>query len=101
MSDLAVDFDQHVVLGGHVVAALADDGVDPVGERFPHDGVEDIYEPLSWEPVPIGFIRQEVEHVGMLLRLREDLLDAEAGVLWRKQIGDLGALDVYNMLQGC
>ena len=83
------------MLGSHLVAALAYDGVDPLGEGSPDDRVEHIYQPLSGQTVPVHFIGQVVEHSWMILQLGEDLFDAQPFVLGCEQVGDLGALDVW------
>ena len=99
LGDVLVHFDEQVVLLRYVIVPLFDHGVDPLRERLAENGVAHVDQPLPRKLVPVELVGQEDEHLRGVSRLRQDVLDGQAFVLGREQVGHLGALYDYSIRQ--
>ena len=97
VEDVLVDFDQHILLGGHLLVAELDPRLDPAGEVVADHRVSHIQDPLLLEALPLKLEGREVD-----LKLRifvyqlHYLLNREAFVLWAVDVLDVRRLEVFK-----
>ena len=86
--DLGVDVDGQLLLLDELLVAALDDGLGPVGEGLPDERVAEVDEPLPGQLAELLLVGQVVCTHHVAQGLLEDLLDAEAFVLWKRQVTD-------------
>ena len=94
MEDLRVDVDGQLLLLDEPLVASLDDGLGPVGEGLPDERVAEVDEPLPGQLAELLLVGQVVSADLKAQGLLEDLLDAEALVLRKRQVTDTVVADV-------
>ena len=83
---LGVYVDAQFLLIKQPLVARLDDGPGPVCKRLPHQRVSQVDKPLPWQLPMLIRLGQVVETSLVALNLLKDVLDAEALVLWQRQV---------------
>ena len=84
--DLGVDVDAQLLLVHQPLVARLEDAPGPVRERLPHQRVRQVDEPLPRQLPMLIRLGQVGETSLVALNLLKDVLDAEALVLWQRQV---------------
>ena len=95
--DLRVDLDGELLLLDKLRVARLDPHLDPVGERLLNQGVGEVDEPLTRQPLELFRVRKVRSGHLVVLRQLEDLLDAKAFVLRHRQVTDAVAVDELSL----
>ena len=90
---LGVYVDAQFLLIKQPLVARLDDGPGPVCKRLPHQRVIQVDKPLPWQLTMLIRLRQIVKASLVALSLLKDILDAEALVLWQRQVLNLVVVD--------
>ena len=83
---LRIYIDAQLLLINQPLVARLDDGPSPICKRLPHQRVSQVDEPLPRQLPMLVRLRQVVKASLVALSLLKDILDAEALVLWQRQV---------------
>ena len=83
---LGVYVDAQLLLIKQPLVASLDDGPSPICKRLPHQRVSQVDKPLPWQLSILIRLRQVVMASLVALSLLKDVFDAEALVLWQRQV---------------
>ena len=97
--NVRVHGDAEVALLHQPAVSLLDVLEYPVSKRLADDGVDHVDDPLTRKTTKLIILRQVLQRLRVLGRLREELLDAEALVLWHRQV--LSRVSVEELLVPC
>ena len=90
---LGVYVDAQFLLINQPLVARLDDGPSPICKRLAHQRVSQVNKPLPWQFTMLIRLRQIVKASLVALSLLKDILDAEALVLWQRQVLNLVVVD--------
>ena len=83
---LGIYVDAQFLLINQPLVARLDDGPSPICKRLAHQRVSQVNKPLPWQFTMLIRLRQIVKASLVALSLLKDIFDAEALVLWQRQV---------------
>ena len=70
--------------------------MDVLGEWLANNGVEDIEYPLSRQAMSVLGVGKVGLYLRIVIQLSKDMVHAHAFVQGNKEVGNIGALDIYD-----